>query len=86
MESPINTLIFNETRLCVMKYFMESYNFHSKIFLFNELILFYFSTTNFKIIVLFLLLHIYKVHTSQSYYEFIIYTIESNHTSLNCIT
>lgn len=82
MEPLINTLIFNET-LCIMKCFMESYNFHSKIFLFNELILFYFSTTNFKIIVLFFLLHIYKVHTCQSYYEFIIYTIEGNHTLLN---
>jgi len=65
---------------------MKPYNFHSKIFLFNELISFYFSITNLKIIVLFLLLDIYKVHTSQSYYEFIILTIECNHTSLNFIT
>lgn len=86
MEPLINTLIFNETLTCIMKCFMESYNFHSKIILFNELILLYFSVTNFKIIVLFVLLHIYKVHTSQSYCGFKIHTIERNHTSLNCIT
>lgn len=41
-------LLFTET-FYKMNLFMEPRNSHSKTFLFNELILYYYSTTHFKI-------------------------------------